>query len=481
MLLRPERLWSGRMAEPMPGAPLWTAREIAAATGGVLMGSAFAARGVATDSRELEVGDLFVALNAARDGHDFVDQALARGAAGALVSTASAQPSILVADTLEALARLGAAARERADGARRGAVTGSVGKTSVTQAVLSGLTLAGNAHGSVKSFNNHIGVPLTLARMPATTRRAVFEIGMNHAGEIEPLSRLVRPHAVAITNIEAVHVENFADGEAGVARAKVEILAGLAPGGVAILNGDNRWFDYLSGKARAAGANVHVFGRGGACAARLIDFKPTSHGAQIDAEVEGRALSFPIRQIARHWGPMSLAALLMMRALDVELEIALAALAAFEPLAGRGAERAIAVGGGVFTLIDESYNASPVSLASALRSLGARATDGQKIAVLTDMLELGADSADRHAELAPVIAEAGIDLLFCAGPLMKTLYDAIDPDRRGAWAPDADGLIPGLAAAIGPGDAVMVKGSKASRASEIAAALARGFPPEEVR
>jgi len=462
------------MAESALAAPLWTADEIVAATGGVLMGHAFNAHGVETDSRALEAGDLFVALTAARDGHDFVPQALAHGAAGSLVSKASPEPCIKVDDTLRALGRLGEAARRRASGARRGAVTGSVGKTSVTQAVLAGLHLAGRGHGSVKSFNNHIGVPLTLARMPADTRRAVFEIGMNHAGEITPLSRLVRPHAVAITNVEAVHVENFPDGEAGVAEAKAEILAGIEPGGVAVLNGDNRWFESLSGAARAAGAEVRAFGHGEACAARLIDFQPQSEGARIEAEIEGRRIAFPIRQMARHWGPMSLAALLMLRALEVDLETALAALSAFEPLAGRGAARDVALGAGVFTLIDESYNASPISVASALAALSARATSGRRIAALTDMLELGPDSADRHAALAPVIAQAGIDLIFCAGPLMKSLYDALEPGRRGAWTVEAEALIPRLAEAIGPGDTVMVKGSKASRASEIAAALVAG-------
>jgi len=456
------------------GAPLWTSGEIVAATGGVLLGQDFNAHGVETDSRVLAPGDLFVALAAARDGHDFVPQALSEGAAGSLVSKAAPEPCIKVDDTLRALGRLGEAARRRAGAARRGAVTGSVGKTSVTQAVLAGLNLAGHGHGSVKSFNNHIGVPLTLARMPADTRRAIFEIGMNHAGEIEPLSRLVRPHAVAITNVEAVHVENFPDGEAGVAKAKAEILAGIEPGGVAVLNADNRWFDDLAGAARAAGAEVRAFGRGGSCAARLIDFQAQGDGARVEAEIEGRRIAFPIRQTPRHWGPMSLAALLMLRALEVDFDTALAALAAFEPLVGRGAAREVALGSGAFTLIDESYNASPVSVAAALAALSARVTPGRRIAALTDMLELGPDSADRHAALAPVIAAAGIDLIFCAGPLMKSLYDALEPGRRGAWTPEARALIPRLAEAIGPGDTVMVKGSKASRASEIAAALAAG-------
>jgi UDP-N-acetylmuramoyl-tripeptide--D-alanyl-D-alanine ligase len=469
------------MSDPRPGAPLWTAKAIAAATGGALTGPDFAAQGVAIDSREIATGDLFIALAAARDGHEFVAAALAQGAAGALVSRPTPGPCVEVSDTLRGLEALAVAARDRAIGARRGAVTGSVGKTSVTQAVLAGFTLAGAGHGSIRSFNNHIGVPLTLARMPPATRRAIFEIGMNHAGEIDPLSRLVRPQAVAITTVEAVHVENFADGVAGVARAKGEILAGLEPGGVAILNADNPWFEFLAGEARARGAEVRAFGHDTGAFARLTGFAATPEGAQVDAVIEGRPLSYALRQTAPHWGPMSLAALLMMRALGLDLDLALKALADFGPLAGRGAERRAAVGAGVFTLIDESYNASPVSLTSALRALGARPVAGHRIAALTDMLELGADAGDRHRDMAPVAAEAGIDLVFCAGPLMKNLFDALEPARRGAWAPEAKGLIPKLAEAIGPGDVVMVKGSKASKASEIAEALASGLATGEDR
>jgi UDP-N-acetylmuramoyl-tripeptide--D-alanyl-D-alanine ligase len=351
-----------------------------------------------------------------------------------------------------------------------------VGKTSVTQAVRAGLDRAGGAHGSVKSYNNHIGVPLTLARMPATTERAVFEIGMNHEGEITPLSLMVRPHAVAITNVEAVHVENFADGEAGVARAKAEILDGLEPGGVAILNADNRWFDTLRHEARRRGAKVRAFGRDRGADAQLIRFAPAPGGASVEARIDDRRVEFPVRQSAPHWGPMSLCALLMMRALNVDLDTGLAALGAFEPLAGRGAERALVGPRGPFTLIDESYNASPVSVAAALANLGVRSTSGRRIAALTDMLELGADSALRHAELARAVEAARVDLVFCAGPLMKSLFDALPAARRGAWAPDADGLLPALAEALGPGDVLMVKGSRDSRAAAVVAGLVAQEP-----
>ncbi len=454
-------------------APLWTSDEIAAATGGYAT-APFMATGVSIDTRSLEAGDLFVALAGARDGHAFIPAALARGAAGSLTTRSEQGACVVVDDTLDALRRLGEAARLRARGARRGAVTGSVGKTSVTQAVRAGLERAGPAHGSVKSYNNHIGVPLTLARMPASTRRAIFEIGMNHADEITPLSRMVQPHAVAITTVEAAHIENFADGEAGVAAAKAEIFAGLDRGGSAILNADNRWFDYLKAAARRAGAKTRVFGRARGADAQLVRFSPAPGGASVEAVVDGRAVEFPIRQSGDHWGPMSLCALLMMRALDVDLDTALAALAEFEPLAGRGAVRFAPVAGGAVTLIDESYNASPVSVAAAVASLGVRAAAGRRIVALTDMLELGDKAPAFHAALAEPIERAGIDLVFCAGPLMRSLWDALPGGCRGAWAPDAATVAPALVEAVRAGDTVMVKGSNASRADLLVKALEAG-------
>jgi UDP-N-acetylmuramoyl-tripeptide--D-alanyl-D-alanine ligase len=453
--------------------PLWTSDAMLAATGGRLEGGAFACTGVSIDSRSLLLGDLFVALAAERDGHEFVDAALERGAAAALVSQPGPGRRLIVGDTLKALETLGAAARDRAPKARRGAVTGSVGKTSLTQMIRAGLERAGPAHGSVKSFNNHIGVPLTLARMPRSTERAIFEIGMNHAGEITPLVRLVRPHAVAITNVGPVHTENFPDGETGVAHAKAEIFEGLDPGGVAVLNADNAWFDRLAAAARNRGAEVAAFGSAPACAAQLTGFRLQGAGAWVSAVFRGRPIDIELRQIGAHWGLMSLAALLMLEALDVRLDDGLAALAAFEPLEGRGAERSVSLAGGAFTLIDESYNANPVSVAAALRTLSLRQAAGRRIVVLTDMLELGPQAAAHHAALAGEIEAAGIDLVFCAGPLMEALWRALPAARRGAHAPIAAELVPELTGAVAPGDLVMVKGSKASNAGSLAAALAK--------
>ncbi len=449
--------------------PLWTSQEIAQATGGRVEGGGFAVAGVSIDSRSIEPGDLFIALAGARDGHEFVAQALERGAAAALVSRPVDGPAVVVEDTFEALEALGVAARERAPQARRGAVTGSVGKTSVTQAVRAGLTLAGPAHSSVKSYNNHIGVPLTLARMPRETARAVFEIGMNHADEITPLSQMVRPHAAVITTVGPVHVENFPDGEIGVARAKAEIFAGLVPGGAAILNADNAWFDLLAAEARAAGATVMTFGTGEGADARLTAFSPGPGQAIVRARLHGRDLEF---QTGFHWGLNSMAVLLMLEALEVRLDDAVAALGAFEPLAGRGAERHVPLKGGAFTLIDESYNANPVSMAAAIASLGARKPEGRRIVALTDMLELGAEAPAYHAALAGPLEAAGVDLVFCGGPLMKSLWDALPSTRRGGYASSAVELGPQIVQAVEPGDVVMVKGSNGSKAGAVAAALA---------
>ena len=450
--------------------PLWTSADIARATGGAA-GGGFSATGVSIDTRSLEPGDLFVALAGVRDGHEFVAQAMAKGAAGALVSQDVDAPFVKVGDTLAALERLGVAARDRVSGAKRGAVTGSVGKTSVTQAIMAGLSLAGPAHGSVKSYNNHIGVPLTLARMPAATQRAVFEIGMNHADEIRPLARFVRPQAVVVTTVGPVHTENFPDGEAGVARAKAEVFEGLEPGGVAVLNADNKWFELLRGEALKAGAVVRTFGTGEACDARLIDFRVPGSHAVVQARLHGKAMDFPILQTGFHWGLNSMAVLLMLEALDVDLDRSLAALGSFEPLAGRGAESAVAVKGGAFTLIDESYNANPISMASAIRTLGARAASGRRIVALTDMLELGPEAEAFHAGLAGPLDAASIDLVFCAGPLMKSLWDALPPTRRGGYAESAAALAPQLAQAVEAGDVVMVKGSNGSKAGLVAQAL----------
>jgi UDP-N-acetylmuramoyl-tripeptide--D-alanyl-D-alanine ligase len=449
---------------------LWTSQEIATAVGG-MCDAPFKATGVSIDTRTIEPGDLFVALAGERDGHDFLDMAMSKGAAGALVSRPTSHPSVHVADTFTALEALGWAARERAAGARRAAVTGSVGKTSVTQAIAAGLALAGPSHNSVKSYNNHIGVPLTLARMPGDTARAVFEIGMNHAGEIGPLSRQVAPHVAVVTIVGPVHVENFPDGEIGVARAKAEIFEGLEPGGLTVLNADDKWFDLLSEAARDRGLVVQTFGEAEHADARLEGFALSGDGSVVQARIHGHEVSFPLAQTGAHWGPNSLATILALDALDVPRETGLAALAAYAPLAGRGAVNTVATARGPVTVIDESYNANPLSMGAALAGLGSRAAPGRRIAVLTDMLELGPDAPARHAELAAPIAAANVDLVFAAGPLMKSLWEALPANVRGAYAETAADLAPQVVGAVRGGDVVMVKGSNGSKASTVVSAL----------
>ncbi|MBU4136668.1 MAG: UDP-N-acetylmuramoyl-tripeptide--D-alanyl-D-alanine ligase [Alphaproteobacteria bacterium] len=445
-----------------------------AATGGTLAGPAFEATGLTYNSREIAPGDLFLALKGARDGHDFAAAAFAAGATGALAEHAvDGGPSVIVSDTLRGLEALGMAARDRTP-ARRGAVTGSVGKTSVTQAIKAGLDLAGPSHASIKSYNNHIGVPLTLARMPRTTERAVFEIGMNAPGEIAPLSRMVRPHAACVTTVGPVHIEAFADGEAGVAAEKATIFEGLAEDGVAVFNADVAFAAVLDAGARRAGARIATFGSGAGCDARLIDFQPHETGARVRAELFGRSVDFQLAQSGFHWGLNSLCVLLMLDALDVSLDTALAALSEFQPLAGRGQTMTVHAPGGDFTLIDESYNANPLSMAAGFRSLGARqpSAGGRRVVVLTDMLELGDQSEALHEGLAGPIDAAGLDLVHAAGPEMKRLYDDLPGSRQGLWRETAAELAAEAAMLVGKGDIVMVKGSNGSKASLVAKALA---------
>jgi UDP-N-acetylmuramoyl-tripeptide--D-alanyl-D-alanine ligase len=283
---------------------------------------------------------------------------------------------------------------------------------------------------------------------------------------------MVQPQAVAITTVAPVHIENFADGETGVARAKAEIFQGLQPGGRAVLNADNAWFEFLKREAEAHGAEVVAFGSGADCAAQLTDFRLEGEGAVVEARLHGAPIRVTLRQTGAHWGLMSLAALLMMESLDTPLAAGLAALADFAPLEGRGAERTVRIAGGAITLIDESYNANPLSVAAALRTLGLRPSSNRRIAVLTDMLELGPESDAYHAGLAAEIEAAKVDLVFSAGPRMKSLWEALPPTRRGAYAETAEALAPSLIRAVEPGDLVMVKGSRDSRAKALFEALA---------
>jgi UDP-N-acetylmuramoyl-tripeptide--D-alanyl-D-alanine ligase len=297
---------------------------------------------------------------------------------------------------------------------------------------------------------------------------------MSAPGEIAPLSKMVRPHAACVTTVGPVHIEAFAEGEAGVAAEKAAIFEGLAPDGVAVLNGDIGFAAVLDAAARRAGARRVTFGADAGHDARLLNFEPGPDGARVRAELFGKPLDFTLRQSGFHWGLNSLCVLLMLDALDVPLETALAALADFEPLAGRGQTTIVKAAGGAFTLIDESYNANPLSMAAGFRSLGAKPVNSgaRRVVVLTDMLELGDQSRALHEGLAAPIAAAGLDLVHTAGPEMKRLHDALPPQRRGLWRETAAELAAVAASLVAPGDIVMVKGSNGSKASLVAKALA---------
>src|SRR3954471_5280293 len=393
-------------------SPLWTSDEIAAATGGPAS-APFEATGVTFDSREVEPGHLFIALQGeATDGHRFLDQAFAAGAAGALVSADTPHPAVRVADTMAALNDLGRASRART-GARICGVTGSVGKTGTKEALYAALdrSAPGEAHRSVKSYNNHTGVPLSLARMPRETRFGVFEMGMNHPGELAALTRLVRPHVAIVTAIAPAHREFFAS-DAEIAEAKAEIFQGLEPGGTAIVPFDSPHRERLIAAARPHAARIVTFGLGKGADVRARETVGAPNGGSLVAALLPEAeLTFTISQPGEHWVSNALAVLAAVEALGGDLAAAGLALADMPGLKGRGERHLIPVAGGEALLIDESYNANPASMAATLRTFGARQAAGRRIAVLGAMRELGAASADFHAGLAEPVGAAGVDRL----------------------------------------------------------------------
>lgn len=478
------------MRRPPDARPLWTSGEAAAATGG-RADAPWTADGVSIDSRKTEAGDLFVALSGPNhDGHDFVDAAFERAAAAAMVARRPAKhppaihpggaPLLLVVDTFEGLRALAAEARARS-AARIVAVTGSVGKTGTKELLAAALARGGRTAASAGNLNNHVGAPLSLARLPREAAYGVFEIGMNHAGEIEPLSRLVRPHVALITTVAAVHTEMFPDLDA-VADAKAEIFAGLEPGGVAVLNRDNTYFDRLARAARGAGAGrVVAFGEGAGADARLVAWRPAGGGAggTVTAAFEGAEIEYEIALSGRHWALNSVAAVAAAAAAGVPLERAAAALRAVAPIAGRGRRHRIALENGVCEVIDESYNASPAAVRAAIATLAETAParpEGRRLAALGDMLELGESAARWHADLAGDLEAAGIDRVFTAGALTAHLHRALARPRRAAHAPDAESLLPPLRAELRAGDVLLVKGSLGSRMNRVVEGLLADTP-----
>jgi UDP-N-acetylmuramoyl-tripeptide--D-alanyl-D-alanine ligase len=465
--------------------PLWTIEAMASAMGaerhGVLPQSI---SGISIDTRTIGRGEAFFAIAGDnRDGHQFVSAALGAGAGVAVIAASrrndfpSDAPVLIVPDVLAGLRDLAAAARVRTE-AKIIAVTGSVGKTGTKEMLRLALSKDGETHASVASYNNHWGVPLSLARCPASARYAVLEMGMNHAGEIAPLSRLARPHIAVITTIAPVHLEFFGSLNK-IADAKAEIFLGVQPGGAAIINRDIPQFAQLKRAANAAGVErVVSFGTHAQADAGLIKCSLHPRCSTVQANILGTELTYKIGAPGRHLVHNSLAVLAAAELAGADIALAALALAEFTVPSGRGAPVEIDPPGGTALLIDESYNANPVSVDAALALLGQApiGPQGRRIAVLGDMLELGSKGKTLHRGLTTPIAANAIDLVFCCGPLMRSLWQALPAGQRGGYAEDSAALEPQVVSAIRAGDVVMVKGSNGSRMAPIVKALRRVYP-----
>ena len=451
---------------------LWTSDEIAAATGGKASAS-FEVTGVTFDSREVGPGDLFVAMpGTVHDGHIFVESAFEGGAAGAIVSQPVDGPHVLVEDTFAALQALGRASRERSK-ARIIGVTGSVGKTSTKEALWAALdrNRPGKVHRSVKSYNNHTGVPLSLARMPREAEFAVLEMGMNNKGEIAALTRQVRPHVAVVTAIAPAHIENLGSVEA-IADAKGEIFEGLERGGVAIVPNDNPHRDRLVKAARRHADRIITFGTGDADVHAVHAVTAEGGGSLISAALLERELTFTISQRGEHWVGNSLAVLAAVEAVGADVAIAGLALADLGGLKGRGERHMIGIDGGDILLIDESYNANPASMAATLKSLGAEPVS-RRIAVFGPMRELGEHSAELHAGLAPAVIEAKVDRLILIGEEMRPLSDALDGNVATERVDNVEEATETLRHLVRPGDAVLVKASNSVGLAKLVESMAK--------
>jgi UDP-N-acetylmuramoyl-tripeptide--D-alanyl-D-alanine ligase len=459
--------------------PLWDSAALCAATGGRLTAEA-SVTGVSIDSRSVCRGELFVALRDSRDGHDFVADAMGRGAAAAMVDRtppglAAGAALLQVSDTLAGLRALGAAGRARS-AARVIGVTGSVGKTTTKEMLRSALTALAPTHASVASYNNHWGVPLTLARLPPSAAYAVIEMGMNNRHEIAPLARLARPHIAIVTAIASNHVGHLGS-LAAIAEEKADIVLGLEPGGVAVMPGDGPFAALLAERSRAAGARLLRFGETAGVDIRLLGYAGEPDGGIAEIDLAGERLHLRIGAPGRHMAMNACAALGAIHAAGGDARRAAAALAGFGAGAGRGQRVTLHLAGGEALLLDDSYNASTASVRAGLAVLAAQPAR-RRLVVLGDMRELGEAGPAMHAALAADVAAAA-DLVFCCGALMRHLHDALPAARQGAHAGDSAALAPLVAQALRPGDAVLVKGSLGSRMAVIVAALkAAGAMPE---
>ena len=469
----------------MSTLPLWTSEAMAAAMRATVQGELpEAITGLSIDSRTVAPGEAYFAIKGeVHDGHAFVDAALKAGAALAVVETAQRDkfpadaPLLVVDDVLAGLVELAHAARARLTG-KMIAVTGSVGKTSSKEALKHVLDDQGKTHASTASFNNHWGVPLSLARCPADAKFAISEVGMNHSGEIRGLVKMVRPHVAIITTVEPVHLEFFAGIEA-IADAKAEIFESLEPNGAVVLNRDNAQFARLNARAKDLGiSRIVSFGADEESDARLLDLSLHATCSAVHADILGQQVTYKLGMPGRHMAINSLAVLAASALVGADLARAALSLSQIEPAAGRGVRRALEVASGEATLIDESYNANPASMAAALNVFGRAAVGphGRRIAVLGDMLELGPTGPELHRGLVDAIKANHIDLVYCCGPLMRNLWDALSTGKRGGYAESAAGLEAQAVGAIRAGDAIMVKGSLGSKMKTIVNALERRFP-----
>ncbi len=468
----------------MSDRALWTSLELVAATGGELHGTiAKSMNGVSIDSRALAQGDIFVAIKGdAHDGHDYAAISLRAGAAVAIVSRPTEEmlnsgPVLRVAnDPLHALEAMGRAARQW-NGGKSIAVTGSVGKTSTKEMLRIAFAASGKTHASAASFNNHWGVPLTLARFPRDAAFGIFEIGMSHAGEITPLVKMVQPHVAIITTIAASHLGHFASLDE-IAEAKAEIFSGVAPGGAAVINRDTPYYDMLAARAKAHGLGTIVgFGKDERADIRLMQVALHPNCSCISADVLGESVTFKLGTPGMHMAMNSLAVLAAVKLAGADLARASLALAEARPAKGRGGQELLQLGKGDFLLLDESYNANPQSMTAALDLLAAVAKPrkGRRIAVLGDMLELGNFSADLHRALAQDVETAKIDRLYLAGPMMKHLWDCVPVERRGSYAEASAELVGALVSDLRAGDSVVIKGSLGSKMGPVAEALRKRF------
>ncbi|CUH85710.1 UDP-N-acetylmuramoyl-tripeptide--D-alanyl-D-alanine ligase [Thalassovita mediterranea] len=464
---------------------LWTAQEAAAATGGQAIGD-WSVNGVSIDTRTLQTGDLFVALKAARDGHDFVVQALAKGAGAALVThrpegVAEDAPLLIVDDVLPALEDLGRAARART-GAKVVAVTGSVGKTSTKEMLRDVLSAQGKTHVAEASYNNHWGVPLTLARMPEDTEFAVIEIGMNHPGEIAPLAQMARPHVAMITTVAAAHLEAFENID-GIAHEKAAIFDGLEPDGVAVTNGDLDTAPILEAKACEKAAQTLLFGEAARNSYRIKDLKLIDTVTVAEGQAGDLAVLYKVMAAGRHFAVNGMGVLAVVDALGLDVALAATDLARWLPPAGRGAREQVVLDPvmreQVVELIDDAFNANPTSMVAALEVLAAakptdglgRINKGRRIAVLGDMLELGPDEMTLHAAIADLPFLDQLDLIHCVGPRMNLLWAALPDGLRGDWVEEADAMAENAHRLIDAGDVVLIKGSKGSKVSKVVDAI----------